>query len=189
MMAGAQTGVAIVVGAVSVLAGVTGVIGTRAWIRRPTTRDGDNSYLFWSLGILAVLPAWLVVFVYLIPSSLGVRTHATGAVLWLCSNLVPRDRQAGELRALFLIPLGGGRGGGVRALPGGLRGGQEDHRAGGRRGGLGRTDQNADVIEEIGRRCGSEERIGARLAFALCAGSRPRAELLVRTWEASAAAP
>jgi hypothetical protein len=85
MMAGAQTGVAIVVGAVSVLAGVTGVIGTRAWIRRPTTRDGDNSYLFWSLGILAVLPAWLVVFVYLIPSSLGVRTHATEAVLWLCS--------------------------------------------------------------------------------------------------------
>jgi hypothetical protein len=85
MMAGAQTGVAIVVGAVSVLAGVTGVIGTRAWIRRPTTRDGDNSYLFWSLGILAVLPAWLVVFVYLIPSSLGVRTHGTGAVLWLCS--------------------------------------------------------------------------------------------------------
>jgi hypothetical protein len=34
-------------------------------------------------------------------------------------------------------------------LSGGVRGGQEDHRAGGRRGGLGRTDHDADVIEEI----------------------------------------
>jgi hypothetical protein len=48
----------VVVGAISILAGVAGVIGTRAWIRRPTTTDGNNSYLFWSLGILAVLPAW-----------------------------------------------------------------------------------------------------------------------------------
>jgi hypothetical protein len=76
----------VVVGAVSILTGVAGVIGTRAWIRRPTTTDGNNSYLFWSLGILAVLPAWLVLFVYLIPSGLGGRTHVSGAVLWLCST-------------------------------------------------------------------------------------------------------
>jgi hypothetical protein len=85
MMASAQTGVAFAVGAVSVLVGVAGVIGTRVWIGRPSTRDGDNAYLFWSVGLLAVLPAWLIAFIYLVPSSLGVRTHAAGAVLWLCS--------------------------------------------------------------------------------------------------------
>jgi uncharacterized membrane protein YsdA (DUF1294 family) len=75
----------VVVGAISILAGVAGVIVTRAWIRRPTTTNG-KSYLFWSLGIVAVLPAWLVLFVYLIPSGLGGRTHVSGAVLWLCST-------------------------------------------------------------------------------------------------------
>src|SRR4030095_86893 len=49
----------VVVGAISILAGVAGVIVTRAWIRRPTTTNG-NSYLFWSLGIVARLPGWPV---------------------------------------------------------------------------------------------------------------------------------
>jgi len=84
-MPGAGTGGPIVVGAISVLVGIVGIIGTRAWIRRPTTAGQDNAYLFWSLGILAVLPAWLVVLVYLIPSSLDVRTHGTATVVWVCS--------------------------------------------------------------------------------------------------------
>jgi hypothetical protein len=85
-MTGAGTGGPIVVGAISVLLGLVGIIGTRAWIGRPTGPAHDRVYLLWALGILAVLPAWVVVFVYLIPSGIDdVRTRGTGAVVWMCS--------------------------------------------------------------------------------------------------------
>jgi hypothetical protein len=75
----------IVVGVVSIVAGLIGIFGTRAWTRRRAAIVQDEAHGFWLLGIVAVLPAWLVVFVYLLPSGPGMRTHPAGAAAWLCS--------------------------------------------------------------------------------------------------------
>ncbi|HXH81766.1 MAG TPA: hypothetical protein VNN07_02440 [Candidatus Tectomicrobia bacterium] len=83
-MAPAGAGTPLAVSAVSVVVGIAGIIATRAWIAR--SRDArDSPHLSWSLGILAVLPAWLVAFVYLIPPGSDVRAHRAGAVVWVCS--------------------------------------------------------------------------------------------------------
>jgi hypothetical protein len=88
LIAGAS--VPLVVGAISVLMGIAGIAGTRAWVRRATGTMRDRSYFFWSLGIFGLLPAWLVVFVYLIPTNVSVGGHGRGplgatAVFWVCS--------------------------------------------------------------------------------------------------------
>jgi hypothetical protein len=76
LIAGAS--VPLVVGAISVLMGIAGIAGTRAWVRRATGTMRDRSYFFWSLGIFGLLPAWLVVFVYLIPTNVSVGGHGRG---------------------------------------------------------------------------------------------------------------
>jgi hypothetical protein len=85
MTPGAGTGAPLAVSAISILVGIAGIMATRAWIQRPASASRDSPYLLWSLGILAVLPAWVVAFIYLIPSSIDVRAHGTAAVVWVCS--------------------------------------------------------------------------------------------------------
>ena len=41
--------------------------------------------MYWALGLLALLPAWLVVFVTLLPDAPGTRFRLGSAVAWLLS--------------------------------------------------------------------------------------------------------
>jgi len=83
----ASTGRPFLIGTVSVLMGFVGIITTWVWMRRlySAAPNQHNAYFSWSLGILAVLPAWLLVFVHLIPARFDGHSENTGAVVWLCS--------------------------------------------------------------------------------------------------------
>ena len=76
---------AVAVGVLSVFGGLAGIIGTRAFVRRPRGLAHESLSVVWSLGILAVLPAWLVAFIYLIPSGHSAPAHSNDTVVWLCS--------------------------------------------------------------------------------------------------------
>lgn len=59
--------------------------------------------MYWAFGLVALLPAWLVAFVTLLPNVPGTRPHLIPAVMWLLSSaagLVGAIGTEGRLRRL-----------------------------------------------------------------------------------------
>ena len=68
----------------SLLLALAGVLATRAGLNRLATGSARDLHVYWALGLLALLPAWLVVFVTLLPDP-GTRLRLGSAVAWLLS--------------------------------------------------------------------------------------------------------
>ncbi len=69
----------------SVLLAVVGILATGRSIDRLGSSARDP-HVWWGVGIAALLPAWLVLFVGLLPDSPGARQHSASAVAWLLSS-------------------------------------------------------------------------------------------------------
>lgn len=91
----------------SVLVGVLGVVGTWCGMVRLARTDPDRTAdVFWALGLAALLPAWLVVFVALLDRLDGRRPDMSVAVWWIlsaaaaiCGVIVSHARIRGLQRA------------------------------------------------------------------------------------------
>jgi hypothetical protein len=69
--------------AVSLVLAVAGVIGTRAVVQR--REPGPDPHVDWALGLAALAPAWLVVFVALLGPSVGGRPPLGALLPWILS--------------------------------------------------------------------------------------------------------
>ena len=70
----------------SVLLGLIGVVASRIGLTY-LTADGAlrDPHAYWALGLVALLPAWLVAFVGLLGTTPGVRAHLVSSAAWLLS--------------------------------------------------------------------------------------------------------
>lgn len=59
----------------------TGIAADRLAAREP----GRDAHVYWALGLAALLPAWLIVFVTLLPDVPGTRQHLAAAAAWILS--------------------------------------------------------------------------------------------------------
>jgi hypothetical protein len=73
-------GVSLVVALLGLLATAA---GRRRLERRPGPRDGHE---YWALGLVALLPAWLVAFLALLPSAPGQRPQLVSGAAWILST-------------------------------------------------------------------------------------------------------
>src|SRR3989442_9942505 len=92
----------------SVLVGLIGVVASRIGLTY-LTADGASRdpHAYWALGLVTLLPAWLVAFVGLLGTTPGVRPQLVSGAAWLLS---PAAGLIGAIAA-------GGRVGGDRAFP------------------------------------------------------------------------
>jgi uncharacterized protein YybS (DUF2232 family) len=71
----------------SLLVGFLGLLVARVALRGlATAGSGRDPHVYWSLGLLALLPAWLVAFVTLLPSTTGIRPQVVAGALWIVST-------------------------------------------------------------------------------------------------------
>jgi hypothetical protein len=86
----------------SLLLALAGVLATRAGTNRLAGGSARDPHVYWALGLVALLPAWLVVFLALLPVP-GMRLQLISAVAWLLSaaaGLVGAIATEGRLRHL-----------------------------------------------------------------------------------------
>ncbi len=70
----------------SVLLGLIGVFASRFGLTRLTANDASRDpHAYWALGLVTLLPAWLVAFVGLLGSTPGVRPQLVSGAAWLLS--------------------------------------------------------------------------------------------------------
>ena len=70
----------------SVLLGLIGVIASRVGLTRLTADDASRDpHTYWALGLVTLLPAWLVAFVGLLGTTPGVRPQLVSGAAWLLS--------------------------------------------------------------------------------------------------------
>ena len=87
----------------SLLLALAGVLTTRAGMNRLAGGSVRDPHAYWALGLVALLPAWLVVFLALLPDVPGMRPQLISAVAWLlsaASGLVGAIATEGRLRHL-----------------------------------------------------------------------------------------
>ncbi len=68
----------------SLLVGVLGILLSRVGLRRVATGDRDP-HAYWGLGLVALLPAWLIAFLTLLPGDPGLRPQPLPMALWILS--------------------------------------------------------------------------------------------------------
>src|SRR5437870_13488163 len=109
----------------SVLVGLIGVVASRIGLTY-LTADGASRdpHAYWALGLVTLLPAWLVAFLGLLGTTPGVRPQLVSGAAWLLSVAAgplgriatePRGRRPGHLAEAHHAPRPSRRG--VRALP------------------------------------------------------------------------
>jgi hypothetical protein len=87
----------------SLFLALAGVLATRAGMNRLAPGSGRDSHVYWALGLAALLPAWLVAFVTLLPDVPGTRPQLIAAVAWIlsaASGLLGAIATEGRLRRL-----------------------------------------------------------------------------------------
>jgi len=73
--------------ALSLLVGLLGVVATWLAIGRLAARATEcNPHVYWVLGLVAALPAWLVVFLSLLGSTPAPRPEPVSSVAWISST-------------------------------------------------------------------------------------------------------
>src|SRR3989442_14524513 len=86
----------------SVLVGLIGVVASRIGLTY-LTADGASRdpHAYWALGLVTLLPAWLVAFVGLLGTTPGVRPQLVSGAAWLLSpaaGLLCADPAGGPVR-------------------------------------------------------------------------------------------
>lgn len=87
----------------SLLLALAGMLATRAGVNRLAGGSGRDPHVYWALGLVALLPAWLVVSLALLPDVPGTRPQLISAVAWLLSaaaGLVGAIATEGRVRHL-----------------------------------------------------------------------------------------
>lgn len=69
----------------SLVLALAGVLATRAGMNRLAGGSARDPYAYWALGLVALLPAWLVSFVTLLPDVPGTRAELISTAAWLLS--------------------------------------------------------------------------------------------------------
>jgi hypothetical protein len=70
---------------VSLVLGAAGVLATRAGLTTLARTGGRDPHVYWSLGLVSLVPAWVVAFLSLLGSSPRVRLEAVTAAAWILS--------------------------------------------------------------------------------------------------------
>ena len=72
--------------ALSLIIGIVGILGSRAYLTT-LTADGmsRDPHVYWALGLVALLPAWVVAFVGLLGTPAGAKPHLASAAVWMVS--------------------------------------------------------------------------------------------------------
>jgi hypothetical protein len=87
----------------SLVLALAGALATRAGAARLAARSAREAHVYWALGLTALLPAWLVVFVTLLPDVPGIRFRFISAAAWILSaaaGLVGAIASEGRVRRL-----------------------------------------------------------------------------------------
>ena len=87
----------------SLVLALVGMLATRAGTNRVARRFARDPHVYWALGLVALLPAWLVVFVALLPDAPGRRFQFISAAAWILSaaaGLVGAITTEGRVRRL-----------------------------------------------------------------------------------------
>jgi len=70
----------------SVLLGLLGVVASRAGLMRLTASDASRDpHAYWALGLVTLLPAWIVAFVGLLGTAPGAKPQVAFSVAWVLS--------------------------------------------------------------------------------------------------------
>lgn len=70
----------------SILVGIAGIVATRAGtVRLASDGAPRDPHVYWSLGFVGVLPAWLIAFLALLDDSPATRPALVSAVAWILS--------------------------------------------------------------------------------------------------------
>jgi hypothetical protein len=70
---------------VSLVVGLAGIVASRAAVGRLAARPGVDDQACWALGVAGAVPAWLVVWVALLPTTPGLRPQAIAGAAWMLS--------------------------------------------------------------------------------------------------------
>jgi hypothetical protein len=72
--------------AISILVGLAGTVASRRAVARWAERRPDSDpHAYWLAGFVALVPAWLVAFLTLLPTSTGPRPRFEPSALWVLS--------------------------------------------------------------------------------------------------------
>lgn len=72
--------------AISILVGLARTVASRGALARWTERKPDSDpHAYWLAGFVALVPAWLVAFLTLLPTSAGPRPRFEPGALWVLS--------------------------------------------------------------------------------------------------------
>ena len=70
----------------SIVLALVGVLASLAGLRRLTAGGASRDpHAYWALGLVTLLPAWLVAFIGLLGTTPGVRPHGASAAVFLLS--------------------------------------------------------------------------------------------------------
>jgi NO-binding membrane sensor protein with MHYT domain len=70
----------------SIVLALVGVFASLAGLRRLTAADASRDpHAYWALGLIALLPAWLVAFVGLLGTTPGAQPHGASAAVFVLS--------------------------------------------------------------------------------------------------------
>ncbi len=70
----------------SVLLGLIGVVASRAGLTRLTAADASRDpHAYWALGLVSLIPAWLVAFVGLLGTQPGAKPQLVSGAAWVLS--------------------------------------------------------------------------------------------------------
>jgi hypothetical protein len=71
----------------SVLLGLIGIVASRIGLTHLTAEGASRDpHAYWALGLVTLLPAWLVAFVGLLGTTPGVRPQLVSGAVWLLST-------------------------------------------------------------------------------------------------------
>jgi hypothetical protein len=74
------------INAISLLVGLAGIIAGLAVVPRwAVRRTPEDPHIYWLMGVVTLSPAWLIVFVTLLPTAPGARPHVTSGALLILS--------------------------------------------------------------------------------------------------------
>ncbi len=72
---------------VSVVVGILGALASRAWMRRVAQRAATaDPHVPWSIGLLGLMPGWLIAFVALLGTSPAPRLQGAAEAAWILSS-------------------------------------------------------------------------------------------------------
>ena len=71
----------------SIVLALVGTFASLAGLRRLTAADASRDpHAYWALGLVTLLPAWLVAFIGLLGTAPGVRPHGASAAFFVLSS-------------------------------------------------------------------------------------------------------